>query len=114
MKVPATFLVVRIRLRRWKVGLLFPVPLFVLEDAAEAGALLASAGMRVGRWLGRRSVNPPGRYKSLGHLAPHDSWEEWQRVVYLPLAAVRALRSYGRLTVADLRHGKAYVTVRLV
>jgi len=114
VKVPASFLLVRVRLRRWKFGLYFPLPLFVLEDTAEAGALLASAGVRLSRWLGRRSVEPPGRNAWPVRLALGGRPEEWERAVYMPLAVVRALRACGRVTIADVQAGDADVTVQLV
>ncbi len=52
MKRPGNFLLLRLRLSGWKFGLTIPFPLFVLEDVAESIGLLASMGVRLGRWFG--------------------------------------------------------------
>lgn len=114
MKLPASFLVVRVRLQERKVGLFFPVPLFVLEDAAEAVALLAAFGLRLSRRLGRSAAASSGGLGGPAHAAFDGRVEEWARAVRTAATLVRMLRWHGRLTVIDLRQGDGHVSVRLV
>jgi len=101
VKPRASFLLVRVRLQGWPVSLVVPVPLFVLEDALEAIALL----FRVLGWAG---VRPAGRWAAG---LPADLWRHGAA---LPAALLRELRGQGRLTLAEVQDGATQVSVRLV
>jgi len=101
----ASFLVVQVRPDTWRWPLVLPVPLFVLEDALEACAILA----RVLAWIGLRSGWRGGR--------------RWVRVVPasllgsgldLPVTAIRCLRDQGRFTLAEVKGRGTSVAVRLL
>lgn len=104
MKFGANFLVIRVRPPDWKVGLLVPVPLFVLEEALEAAALLVSAWLCLGRKQPRAAVRVFGIEGS----------SSLKDVVHIPAAFIRGLRSQGKFTVAEVRDGSTHVSVRLV
>lgn len=142
MKLPANFLVVRVRPSGWKMGLFIALPLFVVEDALEAVALLARAGLRVGHWFGRgrvatgfsgrvieisraagRTFEPGGAEDTAGRDADGDKRRAdadvdvaklLAQLVHVPAALIRGLRSYGRLVLAEVRDGDTHVSVRLL
>lgn len=144
MRLPANFLVVRIRLPEWRRGLFFALPLFVLEDALESAAVLVRAGLWIGRRLGVGTPEPgflsrivgiragvsnagdddeydaddpgPGRRRRRGSGRGRSGWE-WkllEEIAYLPAALIGALRSCGRFTLADVRDGCTRVSVRVM
>lgn len=100
MRPPSSFLVVRVRLSDWRRGLFFALPLFVLEDALESLAILARGVL----WVGRR----------LDGAAPNRTWGLLEKFVHVPAAAISALRSCGRLTLADVRDDETHVSVWIV
>lgn len=111
MKRPGNFLLLRLRLSGWKFGLTIPFPLFVLEDAAESIGLLASMGVRLGRWFGRRRIKV---YAVRGVLAVAGSGTKWEQLAFLPAAFIRALRMHGREALAEIRERDVHVSVRIV
>jgi len=121
----ASFLVVQVRPETWRWPLVLPVPLFVLEDALEACAILARtlawAGMRIWWRAGWR-----GGWRDAWRHGWRDGWRggrRWAGVVPasllvaaldLPVAAIRCLRDQGRFTLAEVRTDGARVAVRLL
>lgn len=111
MKRPGNFLLLRLRLSGWKFGLTIPFPLFVLEDAAESVALLASIGVRLGRWFGGRRIKV---IAVRGVLAAAGHGVKWERLVFLPAVLIRALRMHGRHTLAEIHERDVHVSMRIM
>lgn len=104
MRFDANFLVVRVRPPGWRLGLIVPVPLFVLEEALDAAALL----VRIWLWLGK------GRRKSSVRVLGLTGTAVLADVVGIPAAFVRGLRSQGKFTIAEVRDDNTHVSVRVV
>jgi len=97
----ASFLVLQVRPAGWRFPILLPVPLFVLEEALEAVALLAR-------------VLPWRRWAAARRLARSLPEGTLLAALDIPAAAIRSLRVQGRLTLAEVREGSTHVAVRLV
>lgn len=130
MKIPANFLIVRIRPGGWRTGLLLPLPLFVLEDALEAFALLTRAGLGISRRFGRgrRTTRFSGRIIGITWAAERsddtdgsarssdsgiDGLTLLEQFIQAPAAFIRGLRSYGRFVLLEVQDEDTHVSVRL-